>query len=335
MAQGGARTMAPGGPKPATPSGAHTMAPGGAKPATPSGAHTMAPGGAKPATPGGAPATAGGRAKARAGEIPNFRAGRTKSVMDLGTIIGLICGFGLVITAIVMGGSAKSFINAPAILIVLGGTFAITTVCFSLPEMSRSAQVIAKTIFHTNRDPEEAAILVLQIAEMARKQGVLSLQNVLGSLKREPFLHKGVTMVVDGTPGEEVENIMRQDLHATVQRHNKSTNVLRKAAEFAPAMGLIGTLIGLVQMLANLDDPSSIGPSMAVALLTTFYGAVLANMVFTPLAAKLERNSVEEALVHNVYLMGAASIGRQENPRRLEMLLNSILPPSKRVQYFD
>jgi len=100
-------------------------------------------------------------------------------------------------------------------------------------------------------------------------------------------------------------------------------------------MGLIGTLIGLVQMLGNLDDPSTIGPAMAVALLTTFYGAVLANMVFSPMASKLERNSTEEAMVNTVYMMGAASIGRQENPRRLEMLLNSILPPSKRVQYFD
>jgi len=94
-------------------------------------------------------------------------------------------------------------------------------------------------------------------------------------------------------------------------------------------------LIGLVQMLGNLDDPSTIGPSMAVALLTTFYGAVLANMVFAPMAAKLERNSAEEAMVNNIYVMGASSIGRQENPRRLEMMLNSVLPPSKRVQYFD
>ena len=100
-------------------------------------------------------------------------------------------------------------------------------------------------------------------------------------------------------------------------------------------MGLIGTLIGLVQMLGNLKDPSTIGPAMAVALLTTFYGAVLANMVFLPLASKLERNSVEEMLIYNLYTMGATSIGRQENPRRLEMLLNSVLPPAKRVQYFD
>jgi len=118
-------------------------------------------------------------------------------------------------------------------------------------------------------------------------------------------------------------------------RHERGVGILRQAATVAPAMGLIGTLIGLVQMLGNLDDPNSIGPSMAVALLTTLYGAVLANMVFSPLAAKLERNSNDEASVMNVYTLGASSIGRQENPRRLETLLNTLLPPPKRVQYFD
>ncbi len=115
----------------------------------------------------------------------------------------------------------------------------------------------------------------------------------------------------------------------------KSAGVFRKAAEVSPAMGLIGTLVGLVQMLGNLEDPSSIGPSMAVALLTTFYGAILAHMVFSPLASKLERNSDEEALVQNFYLLGAASIVRQENPRRLEMVLNALLPPASRLRYFD
>ena len=148
-------------------------------------------------------------------------------------------------------------------------------------------------------------------------------------------MHKGMLMIVDGTPGEEVETIMHLDRNATILRHRRGANMLRKAAEFAPAMGLIGTLIGLVQMLGNLEDPSSIGPAMAVALLTTFYGAVLANMVFSPMASKLELNSVAEAMVNKVYLIGTSSIGRQESPRRLEMLLNSILPPSKRVQYFD
>jgi len=270
-----------------------------------------------------------------AGYLQDLNVRKVRPTMDLATIIGLICGFGMVLTAIILGGSARSFVNIPAVLIVVGGTLAVTTACFSLAEMSRTLREVMSTFFYSSRDPSEAAIQVLQIAEMARKQGVLALQNILGSIQGEPFLHQGVGMVIDGTPGEEVESIMRRDLHSTIQRHAKSISVLRKMGEFSPAMGLIGTLIGLVQMLGNLDDPTTIGPSMAVALLTTFYGAVLANMVFLPLAAKLERNSVEEALVSNVYVMGATSIGHQENPRRLEMLLNSILPPSKRVRYFD
>ena len=120
-----------------------------------------------------------------------------------------------------------------------------------------------------------------------------------------------------------------------VNRHSRSAGVLRRAAEVAPAMGLIGTLVGLVQLLGNLQQPESIGPAMALALLTTLYGAILANMVFVPLASKLERNSINEAMVLNVYAIGASSISRQENPRRLEMLINAILPPAKRVRYFD
>ena len=258
-----------------------------------------------------------------------------KRSLDLATIFGLIVGFGLLSTAIALGGTPESFFNIPAILIVFGGTLGVTTVCFSFSEMARTAGVILKTFVHSTRDPSEAAIHVMKIADLARKKGVLALQDELSEAEGEPFLHKGITMVVDGTPGEEVESIMRRDINTTLSRHIKSSNVLRKAADFAPAMGLIGTLIGLVQMLSKLDDPSTIGPSMAVALLTTFYGVVLANMAFMPLASKLERNSAEESMVNTVYLMAAASIGRQENPRRLEMLLNSILPPSKRVSYFD
>jgi len=265
----------------------------------------------------------------------NIKVGKTRSSVDAATIIGLISGLGLISAAILLGGDPASFINPPSILIVIGGTLAITTMCFTIADMGRTFKIIGKTFIYASRDPSDAATQVLQVAELARRQGVLSLQNVLDSLQAEPFLHKGMLMVVDGTPGEEVEHIMRRDLNATMLRHNKGANILRKAAEFAPAMGLIGTLIGLVQMLGNLDDPSTIGPAMAVALLTTFYGAVLANMVFSPMASKLERNSTEEAMVNTIYMMGAASIGRQENPRRLEMLLNSILPPSKRVQYFD
>lgn len=260
---------------------------------------------------------------------------RPRPGLDTATVVGLACGFGLIAAAVLLGGQPASFVNLPGLLIVLGGTFAVTAMCFSAGEVTRTAAVLSKAFFRSGRDPSDAAVHVLRVAEMARRQGVLSLQGLLDPLKGEPFLCKGISMVVDGTPGEEVETIMRRDMQATLQRHTKSANVLRKAAEFAPAMGLIGTLIGLVQMLGSLGDPSTIGPSMAVALLTTFYGAVLANMVFSPLAAKLERNSAEEMLVSSIYAMAVASIGRQENPRRLEMLLNSVLPPAKRVQYFD
>jgi chemotaxis protein MotA len=151
----------------------------------------------------------------------------------------------------------------------------------------------------------------------------------------DAFLHKGLTLAIDGHSGAEVEAIMMHDLNAAAERQAIGVGVLRRAAEYAPAMGLIGTLIGLVQMLSHLDDPAAIGPSMAVALLTTFYGAVLANLVLAPLAAKLERHGADDILLNRIFVMGTVSISRQENPRRLEILFNSVLPPSRRVQYFD
>jgi chemotaxis protein MotA len=261
--------------------------------------------------------------------------GGDKTSLDAATVLGVIVAFALVTAAIILGGSPDSFINPPSILIVIGGTIGVTTACFSLGEMMRSSQLIVKTVLYKNQDASTVAVQTIRIAEIARKQGVLQLQGVLDSIKKEEFFHKGLAMIVDGTPADEVENMMIGELEAMAGRHGNGANILRKAAEFAPAMGLIGTLIGLVQMLGNLDDPSTIGPSMAVALLTTFYGAVLSNMLLMPLAAKLERNSDEELLVKQLYILATASIGRQENPRRLEMMLNSILPPNRRVQYFD
>ena len=265
----------------------------------------------------------------------SHRMTRTRLNLDPATLFGLVCGFGLLSAAIVLGGSPGSFINAPSILLVLGGTFSVVTVSYSLAEVVNTFRVIGKTIVWSGRDPSEAAVSVIKTAEIARHQGVLALQNYLDKMSDEPFLQKGLSLVVDGAPTAEIEEVMRRDLQATLQRHAKGAGILRKAAEYAPAMGLIGTLIGLVQMLGNLDDPSAIGPAMAVALLTTFYGAVLANMLLSPLAAKLERNSEDEALLNLVYLTAAVSMSRQENPRRLEMLLNSILPPAKRVHYFN
>lgn len=260
----------------------------------------------------------------------------SKTTFDIATVAGIVGGFALIITAIILGGAPLAFVDIPSVLIVILGTIAITTASFTLQEMLRTVTVIMRTIVYPVKDPSAVATQMLQVAETARKNGVLGLQGaVMDALRGEPFLFKGLSMVVDGTPGEEVEVMMRREVASTIGRHQKATGVLRRAGEVSPAMGLIGTLIGLVQMLGQLDDPAAIGPAMAVALLTTFYGAILANMVFLPLAAKLDRNSGEEAMVNQLYTMSVISIAKQENPRRLEMLLNSILPPAKRIKYFD
>lgn len=253
---------------------------------------------------------------------------------DLATLLGLAAGFVVVGAAIILGGSATAFIDLPSVLIVIGGTFAITMICFSLSDVLRAVQAAVEAMIHHQADPARAGVTLLKLADKARRDGVLSLQTDLSRFRRDPFLHNGLQLVVDGASGDEAEQIMRRELAATAQRQLRAASVLRKAAEVAPAMGLIGTLVGLVQMLGNLSDPTAIGPGMAVALLTTFYGAVLANMVFSPLAAKLERNSGEDALLHNIYLTAIAAIGRQDSPRRLETLINTLLPPAQRVQVY-
>jgi chemotaxis protein MotA len=253
---------------------------------------------------------------------------------DVATVVGLSAAFLLIAVAIFVGGSPGAFVDAPAIFIVIGGTFGVTTACFSLQDIFISFRVVTEAVFPTASNPVGAANHVMQLADMARRKGVLSLQDFLPDLARTGLLYRGITMVVDGSTPEEVERIMQREIDASGKRHTQTVNILRKAAEISPAMGLIGTLVGLVQMLGNLEDPTTIGPSMAVALLTTFYGAVLANLVFTPLASKLEQNEMEETMVNNLYIMAAGSIAQQENPRRLEMLLNTVLPTGHRISFY-
>ncbi|OFX10605.1 MAG: flagellar motor protein MotA [Alphaproteobacteria bacterium RIFOXYD12_FULL_60_8] len=257
-------------------------------------------------------------------------------VFDPATVVGVLGALALVAAAIFMGGAPSAFIDIPSVLIVVLGTVFVTTISFTVKEMLGSVMVVSKTVAYPTQDPSETAIQMMQLADVARKKGVLGLQgSLLDSLRPQPLLFKGMALVVDGVPGDEVENIIGREIGAILTRHARATDILRRAAEISPAMGLIGTLIGLVQMLGSLDDPSSIGPSMAVALLTTFYGAIMANVLFLPLASKLERNSTDETLIYHLQMLGISSIGRQENPRRLEMLLNSILPPVARIRYFD
>jgi len=263
---------------------------------------------------------------------PQLRRG---GVFDVATLLGLAGAVAMILAAIVLGGTPGSFVDLPSILIVLGGTVAVTAMSYPIAEMSRAQKAMLKALVQRPDDPTLAAEATLALAEAARERGPMHLQGRLADIRSRPFLLRALSIVIDGAPPEEVERTMSSEINATAARHARAAGVLRRASEVAPAMGLIGTLIGLVQMLGNLDDPATIGPSMAVALLTTFYGAVLANMVFAPLASKLERNASAESMASQIYLLGALSICRQENPRRLELMVNTVLPPSQRVRYFD
>lgn len=253
---------------------------------------------------------------------------------DLSLLIGLLTAFGLVLAALIIGGSVTSFYNVPALLIVFLGTFAVTMVAYSIGEIFMALGEIGRTLFPRDTDARRAAERVMTLSAIARDRGVLALDSVLDMLGSEPFLRTAVAMAVDGASAEQIERVMQREIDATEERRERMAGVLRRAAEVAPSMGLIGTLIGLIQLLANLNDPSSIGPAMAVALLTTFYGAILAYMVFSPIAAKLERNAADERFATEIYLAGAASLARQESPHVLETLLNAKLPPSRRLDYY-
>ncbi len=257
------------------------------------------------------------------------------SRVDYGTIIGLLAAFALLIFAIWIGGSFAAFLNLPSLLIVVGGTLAVTLVSYSFREILTATLLVRNVLIDRQQPARAAATTMLGLADQARRQGVLSLQHIHQKYRAFPFLYKALQMVIDGMPATEVEKILTHELEAMRERHHKAVSVLHKAAETAPAMGLIGTLVGLVQMLVNLSDPEAIGPAMAIALLTTFYGAVMANMIFAPLAGKLENLSDREYLTNTLYMLGACSISRQENPRRLELQLNTQLPPAQRLAYFD
>jgi chemotaxis protein MotA len=255
--------------------------------------------------------------------------------MDLATLLGLIAALALICTAIVLNGSFRAFVDIPATLMVVLGTVAVTAISYTSEELREARPSFRQALFRTEIDPRVAARRVLTLADKARKRGMLSLQGDLYGLRGAPFLQRSLGMLVDGLQVDEIERNMTLEAHALAQGRHRAAAILRRAAEVSPAMGLIGTLVGLVQMLGNLDSPERIGPAMSVALLTTLYGALLANVVFLPLASKLERNATVEQLVSQIYTMGVASMGRQENPRRLEMLLNTVLPAGQQIRYFD
>jgi chemotaxis protein MotA len=272
---------------------------------------------------------------ANAGEAPDIVIVPAVVRPDYATILGLCGALAIIAGVAAMGGGNASFFDFPAFLIVICGTMAATSVSYTWEELKAVPSLIRAAFTRKIVSPRGQARQLLDIAVTARKRGVLILSKMKFDGDSDKFLSKALQMAADGFSGEEIDRVLGQELAAGVERARRSASILRRAAEIAPAMGLIGTLIGLVQMLAHLETPATIGPAMALALLTTFYGAITGMVILAPLGAKLERNANTEATLQGLVLTAIGSILRQENPRRLEMLLNSELPPDEQVVYFD
>ncbi|HEB57582.1 MAG TPA: flagellar motor protein PomA [Gammaproteobacteria bacterium] len=247
--------------------------------------------------------------------------------MDLATLLGVIGAVACIVTAILMGGEMGMFVNGPSIMIVVAGTFAVVLMKFPLSNMLGAFGVALKAFVYKSQQPSEIIEQSVELANVARKEGLLGLENV--HVDNE-FLAKGITMVVDGNPPELVSKILSKEISISIERNETGLSIFKAIGDVAPAMGMIGTLIGLVQMMSNMSDPKSIGPAMAVALLTTLYGAVIANVFALPIADKLAHRSKEERISKSMILESISAIQEGLNPRMIEGLLNVYLPENKK-----
>ncbi len=251
--------------------------------------------------------------------------------MDIATLVGLISGVTLVIVSILMGGNPGVFWSSSSVVIVMGGTLAATLINFPLGDVLSVMNTVKNAFFHKDVPPESLIPRLVSFATIARREGILALESHAGEAGDE-FLEKSVQLAIDGTAPELIKDILTTELAFMEDRHSMGQSILVAMGTYAPAFGMIGTLIGLVQMLATLDDPSKIGEGMAVALLTTLYGALLANMVFLPGAGKLKVRTSNELLAKELVIEGILSIQSGDNPRVVEQKLKAFVSPAVRRQ---
>lgn len=249
--------------------------------------------------------------------------------MDLATVLGIVLSFGLVLSAIMVGGSILIFVSIPSLLIVMGGTVGATLVNFPLGKVLKVVSVFNKTLFAKAESPTTIIEQFMDYANRARREGILSLEPVIKEIT-DAYLRKGLQLTVDGLEPQAIQEILETEINNIEGRHEDGQEIVKAMGDYAPALGMIGTVIGLVQMLQTMSDPSSIGPAMAVALITTFYGAVLANLVFIPMTGKLKLRSKEELLIKEMQMEGILAISKGENPRIIQEKLSSFQPPSER-----
>ena len=250
--------------------------------------------------------------------------------MDLATIIGFVVAIGAVIMSISANGPLSAFWDPGSAFIVIGGTLAATLINYPLNDVLGIGGVLKNALFYKAPSPGETIKQLVHFAEMARREGILFLEKEMANIE-DPFLKQGLQLAVDGTEPDLMRSIMSTEISYLQERHSIGAGIFDTMGAFAPAFGMIGTLIGLVLMLGSMEDPSSIGPAMAVALITTFYGAVMANIFFLPIAGKLKVRSSQEVLIKEIIMEGILSMQSGDNPRIVEQKLISFVAPKLRT----
>ena len=247
--------------------------------------------------------------------------------MDIATLLGIFGAIGVIIAAIFVGGSPSSFIDVPSVLIVFGGGLFANLIKFPLGETLGAFKIASKAFFHRPASQQQLIEECVDLAKVARREGLLELESK--EISNE-FLDKGVKMAIDGHDTALVQHLLSKEINLTIERNEQGEAIFKGFGESFPAMGMIGTLIGLVQMMSNMSDPKAIGPAMAVALLTTLYGAIMANAVCLPVAQKLAFRSQEERGNRQLILEAVNAIQEGMQPQVLESLLETHLPEKQR-----
>lgn len=251
--------------------------------------------------------------------------------MDLGTLIGLGLGFMLICGAIVLKTSIMTFIDVASLVVVAGGTVAAVLVAFPMGQVFKFAGIFKKAVFAAPIDSVSQVKALVKLAEVARRDGILSLESQLADDSYDEFLTRGLRMAIDGQDPSVIEAAMEKEVEMLMERHAAGRALFDGVGKYAPAFGMIGTLIGLVIMLQNMSDPSALGPAMAVALITTFYGSVIANVLAIPIADKLGIRSEQEITARILIIRGVMSIQAGDNPRVVQQKLMAFLNAKERV----
>ena len=250
--------------------------------------------------------------------------------MDIASLVGLLLAIGLIVGSMLLGTAPiTAYIDIPSVLVVCGGALAAAMICFPLRSILTSPKVMLKVLLNKTDNIGELIAQLVTLAETARRDGLLALEGKISDIKN-PLVRMGIQMAVDGSTPDAVEEVLRTEVSALAQRHKEGKAIMDQMGRFAPAYGMIGTLMGLIMMLSDMSDPSGIGAGMAVALITTLYGAIMANVFFSPFAEKLGFLSKKELLVTEIAIRGVLAIQSGESPRAIDQKLQTFIPPKMR-----